>query len=80
VGQQVQLQASFLAHMDASWALMLLAFAAVPLALSLRKVRLGVARQRGIEADLTIEVRRARIRQVPSVMSISKLVISNSRL
>jgi DHA2 family multidrug resistance protein len=39
VGQQVQLQASFLAYVDAFWVLMLLALAAVPLALSLRKVK-----------------------------------------
>jgi DHA2 family multidrug resistance protein len=31
VGQQVQLQASFFAYMDAFWVLMLLALAAVPL-------------------------------------------------
>jgi MFS transporter, DHA2 family, multidrug resistance protein len=41
VGQQVQLQASFLAYMDAFWVLTLLALAAVPLALSLRKVKPG---------------------------------------
>ena len=41
VGQQVQLQASFLAYMDAFWVLTLVALAAVPLALSLRKVKLG---------------------------------------
>jgi DHA2 family multidrug resistance protein len=41
IGQQVQLQASFLAYMDAFWVLTLLALAAVPLALSLRKVKLG---------------------------------------
>jgi MFS transporter, DHA2 family, multidrug resistance protein len=41
VGQQVQLQASFLAYMDVFWVLTLLALAAVPLALSLRKVKLG---------------------------------------
>src|SRR5271168_5395507 len=41
VGQQVQLQASFLAYMDAFWVLALVALAAVPLALSLRKVKLG---------------------------------------
>jgi DHA2 family multidrug resistance protein len=41
VGQQVQLQASFLAYMDAFWTLTLVALAAVPLALSLRNVRLG---------------------------------------
>ena len=41
VGQQVQLQASFFAYMDAFWVLTLVALAAVPLALSLRKVKLG---------------------------------------
>jgi DHA2 family multidrug resistance protein len=46
VGQQVQLQASFLAYMDAFWVLMLLALAAVPLALCLRKVKLGGAAPR----------------------------------
>jgi MFS transporter, DHA2 family, multidrug resistance protein len=39
----VQAQASFLAYMDAFWVLMLLALAAVPLALTLRKVELGTA-------------------------------------
>ncbi|HEX3521951.1 MAG TPA: DHA2 family efflux MFS transporter permease subunit [Stellaceae bacterium] len=41
IGQQVQLQASFLAYMDVFWVLTLVALAAVPLALSLRKVKLG---------------------------------------
>ena len=41
IGQQVQLQASFLAYMDAFWVLTLVALAAVPLALSLRKITLG---------------------------------------
>jgi DHA2 family multidrug resistance protein len=41
IGQQVQTQASFLAYMDAFWALMLISLAAVPLALALRKVKLG---------------------------------------
>jgi DHA2 family multidrug resistance protein len=41
IGQQVQMQASFLAYMDAFWVLMLLALAAVPLALTLRNVKLG---------------------------------------
>jgi len=41
IGQQVQAQASFLAYMDAFWVLALVALAAVPLALSLRKVKLG---------------------------------------
>ena len=43
IGQQVQMQASFLAYMDAFWVLMLISLAAVPLALSLRKVKLGGA-------------------------------------
>jgi DHA2 family multidrug resistance protein len=41
VGQQVQLQASFFAYMDAFWVLTLVALAAIPLALSLRKIKLG---------------------------------------
>jgi DHA2 family multidrug resistance protein len=41
IGQQVQMQASILAYMDVFWTLMLLALSAVPLALILRKVKLG---------------------------------------
>jgi MFS transporter, DHA2 family, multidrug resistance protein len=41
IGQQVQMQSTFLAYIDVFWALMLLAAAAVPLALILRKVKLG---------------------------------------
>jgi MFS transporter, DHA2 family, multidrug resistance protein len=41
IGQQVQTQASFLGYMDAFWMLMLIALAMVPLALTLRKVKLG---------------------------------------
>ena len=41
IGQQVQAQASYLAYMDVFWVLTLLSLAAVPLALSLRKVKLG---------------------------------------
>jgi DHA2 family multidrug resistance protein len=41
IGAQVQTQASFLAYMDAFWVLMLISLAAVPLALTLRKVKLG---------------------------------------
>jgi DHA2 family multidrug resistance protein len=41
IGQQVQAQASFLAYMDAFWVLMLISLSAVPLALSLRVVKLG---------------------------------------
>jgi len=41
IGQQVQAQASFLAYMDAFWVLMLISLTAVPLALTLRKVKLG---------------------------------------
>ena len=43
IGQQVQAQASFLAYTDAFWTLTLIALAAVPLALALRKVKLGGA-------------------------------------
>ncbi|MBO0758921.1 MAG: MFS transporter, partial [Bradyrhizobiaceae bacterium] len=41
IGHQVQMQATFLAYIDVFWALMLLSAAAVPLALILRKVKLG---------------------------------------
>ncbi len=41
IGQQVQTQASFLAYMDAFWVLMLLSLAIAPLALTLRRVKLG---------------------------------------
>ena len=41
IGAQVQTQASFLAYMDAFWVLTLISLAAVPLALTLRKVKLG---------------------------------------
>jgi MFS transporter, DHA2 family, multidrug resistance protein len=47
IGQQVQTQASFLAYIDAFWVLMLIALAAVPLALALRKVTLGGAAAMG---------------------------------
>jgi DHA2 family multidrug resistance protein len=43
IGQQAQTQASFLAYMDVFWVLMLIALMAVPLALTLRKVKLGGA-------------------------------------
>jgi DHA2 family multidrug resistance protein len=43
IGQQVQAQASFLGYMDAFWVLMLISLAMVPLALTLRKVKLGQA-------------------------------------
>jgi MFS transporter, DHA2 family, multidrug resistance protein len=41
IGQQVQAQASLLAYMDAFWMLMVISLAAIPLALTLRKVKLG---------------------------------------
>jgi MFS transporter, DHA2 family, multidrug resistance protein len=41
IGAQVQAQASFPAHTDAFWVLMLISLTAVPLALTLRKVKLG---------------------------------------
>src|SRR5262249_25946755 len=43
IGRQLQTQSSLLAYMDAFWVLMLIALAAVPLALALRKVKLGGA-------------------------------------
>jgi DHA2 family multidrug resistance protein len=41
IGQQLQLQASYLAYMDVFWVLMLISLAAIPLALALRKIKLG---------------------------------------
>ncbi len=41
IGQQVQTQAALLAYVDVFWVLMLLAIAAVPLALTLRSVKLS---------------------------------------
>ncbi len=41
IGQQVQAQSSYLAYMDVFWVLTLLSLAAIPLALSLRKIKLG---------------------------------------
>ena len=41
VGQQVLTQASLLAYMDVFWVLTLISLTAVPLALTLRKVKLG---------------------------------------
>jgi DHA2 family multidrug resistance protein len=43
VGQQLQAQASYLGYMDVFWVLMLISVVAVPLALTLRKVKLGAA-------------------------------------
>ncbi len=43
IGQEIALQASYLAYSDVFFSLMLMALAAVPLALSLRKVKLGGA-------------------------------------
>lgn len=43
IGQQVAAQASYLAYMDVFWVLTMLSLAAVPLALSLRSVKLGGA-------------------------------------
>jgi DHA2 family multidrug resistance protein len=41
IGRQVQMQASLLAYIDVFWTLMLISAAAVPLALVLRKIKLG---------------------------------------
>jgi DHA2 family multidrug resistance protein len=43
IGQQVMLQASYLAYTDVFWTLMLIALGAVPLAMTLREVKLGAA-------------------------------------
>ena len=43
IGQEVTLQASYLAYMDVFWVLMTLALLAIPLAMTLRKVKLGGA-------------------------------------
>ena len=43
IGQQVQTQASFLGYMDVFWVLAAISLAAVPLALTLRKIKLGAA-------------------------------------
>jgi MFS transporter, DHA2 family, multidrug resistance protein len=47
IGQQVQLQAALLAYIDVFWVLTLISAAAIPLALSLRKVKLGGAAHAG---------------------------------
>ncbi len=49
IGQQVQAQAALLAYVDVFWVLMLISLAAVPLALILRKVKLGGPRPSHIE-------------------------------
>ncbi len=41
IGEQVQIQASYLGYIDAFWVLMLISLAAIPLALTLRKVKFG---------------------------------------
>ncbi|PPQ37922.1 MFS transporter, DHA2 family, multidrug resistance protein [Rhodoblastus acidophilus] len=47
IGQQAQAQASLLAYIDVFWTLMLVSLAAIPLALLLRKVKLGGAAPAG---------------------------------
>jgi len=47
IGQQVQAQASYLGYMDVFWLLMLTSLLAVPLALTLRKSKLGGAAPAG---------------------------------
>jgi DHA2 family multidrug resistance protein len=41
IGQQAQTQAAYLGYIDVFWALTLISAAAIPLALSRRKVKLG---------------------------------------
>jgi MFS transporter, DHA2 family, multidrug resistance protein len=74
VGQQVLTQASFLAYMDAFWVLTLLALAAVPLALMLRKVKLGAAARRR-----AIEEHPERAHRVAGRASISQRLNSSTR-
>jgi DHA2 family multidrug resistance protein len=50
IAQQVEIQASFLAYMDAFWVLMLISLAAAAVALTLRKVNLGESTPRGLTA------------------------------
>jgi DHA2 family multidrug resistance protein len=45
IGEQVQTQAALLAYIDVFWTLMLISAATVPLALVLRKVKLGTGAQ-----------------------------------
>jgi MFS transporter, DHA2 family, multidrug resistance protein len=47
IGQQVQGQASYLGYMDVFWLLMVISLLAVPLALTLRKSKLGAAAPTG---------------------------------
>jgi MFS transporter, DHA2 family, multidrug resistance protein len=47
IGQQIGMQASFLAYMDVFWVLMLISLAGVPLALIMRKVTLGAPASAG---------------------------------
>jgi DHA2 family multidrug resistance protein len=44
IGQQVETQAALLAYIDVFWVLMIVSLAAVPLALMLRKIKMGAAR------------------------------------
>lgn len=47
IGRQLQAQVSFLGYVDAFWVLTLISLSAVPLALALRKVKLGTAAPMG---------------------------------
>ena len=53
IGQEIALQSSYLAYSDVFFSLMLMALAAVPLALSLRKVSSAGAAPQRIEASFT---------------------------
>ena len=60
IGAQVGTQAAFLAYMDVFWVLMAIALATVPLALSLRKIKLGPGPGRAL-------MRPVPVRLVPAV-------------
>jgi len=47
IGQQIQSQAALLAYVDVFWVLTVISLAAIPLALILRKVKLGGAAPMG---------------------------------
>jgi hypothetical protein len=63
VGQQVQLQASFLAYMDAFWVLTLLALAAVPLASALINAARNTGGSIGISLISNVLWRREQFHQ-----------------
>jgi hypothetical protein len=64
-GAQVQAQASYLACMDAFRVLMLISLSAVPLAVALRRVKLGGQSTWGIETGRTGSLLAPASREMP---------------